>query len=409
MIDTSRIRIMAKVVFPITVFLLLVITLDSVKADLVNGEISLADASQIYRLTGNWRFSRTDHPEFSQADFDDSQWEWLRVPGQWITMGIKTEGTAWYRCRFVLSSTLQLVPLAIQVPVIIEAHELFVNGVKIGGSGKISSAGIILKRNNKPGIYPIPKQILREQGINVIALRVSDDVGWGGVANNQFNLGPTKQLELNFRKTVLWNLSVLLVLVFLGIFFLILYLYFDREKSFLYFSQLALIISLTLFGYFSYPFWIYDNYWFYFYIFQTGINIAPVFAIRFAYSFSDFYNKRLLKWLTIECSALFLVLLLAPIHIMFLRFFAYVTLNIALATVLFCVIYLMYIVVVNIKQKKAGARIAGFGSMIVMICFINDVFSYLLALNTPRIGLIGTVVFMICNSYALFIKHSRIK
>jgi hypothetical protein len=68
----------------------------------------------------------------------------------------------------------------------------------------------------------------------------------------------------------------------------------------------------------------------------------------------------------------------------------------------------MSIVAISIKQNKVGAKIAGAGSLIVMICFLNDIAGYLLALDIPRIGLEGTAAFMICNSYALFIKHSQI-
>ena len=40
-----------------------------------------------YLLEKNWKFSRTDAPEQTKVDFDDSQWQAVTVPHDWAIYG----------------------------------------------------------------------------------------------------------------------------------------------------------------------------------------------------------------------------------------------------------------------------------------------------------------------------------
>lgn len=381
----------------------------AVQAEGLNtGEIYLEQTQVKYSLTGNWRFSRSDQPEFALPEHDDSKWEWIAVPGLWNMLGIKNVTVGWYRLRFRLSPTFEVVPIAIRVPAILDAHELYVNGVIIGGAGTIDSDGTILKKNSQPGVYHIPKNLLVNQGWNLIALRVGDDIGWGGPETPDFFIGRAEILELDFKKFIVWNSSVFIILAFLGIFFLILYLGHSREKSYLYFALLALTVSVMLFGYFSFPYWVIDNFWFTHFVFNTGVQLAIVFGFYFTYSFYDYPLDAPIKLVTIVCSLLFLILLLTPVHHSLLRFYGNISLPIAVLVDAIGFIYLLYLGIKAIAVKKPGARTVGLGNLVMMSCFLNDILSYLLIVDNRRLGSEGVLVYMVCISFAMFLKYSKI-
>jgi hypothetical protein len=372
------------------------------------GELYLENTRQVYRLTGQWRFSRKDQPQFALPDYDDSDWEWIAVPGQWNRLGIEDATVAWYRFRFRLSPAFRVVPVAIRVPAIADVHELYVNGKLVGGAGTLGSDGTLIKKNSQPGVYLIPNNLLGKESWNVIALRVGDDIGWGGIVTSDFFIGRAEIVELEFKKFIVWNSAVFIILAFLGLYFLVLYLVFSREKSYLYFSQIAMIVSLMLFGYFSFPYWVIDNYWFNHYIFHSGIHIALIFAFYFVYAFYGYPADRITKVVTLCFSLLFGVFLLTPFHHAIIRFYCHVTLTVTLVLDAIGFIYLLLLGVRSIRLRKEGAKLLGAGGLIVFLCFLNDILGYLLIFDNRRFGLEGMVVFMVVISFAMFLKYSKI-
>lgn len=369
------------------------------------GEIYLNNPLELHQLTGLWRFSRVDRPEFKYTDFNDSSWEWLPVPGHWNSLDVKGVEVGWYRFRFKLAPSFPNMPISILAPAIADSHEFFINGKKIGGFGKISAEGVILSKANHPAVLAIPKEILNKEDYNVIALRVGDNVGWGGVVNSEFYIGNSELIELKYNRNNIWNLSVVIILGFLSLYSAALYFYLSKEKSFLHFSFLAFMIGLTLLGYFYYGYWIVNNYWFNHIAFHMGINTAMAISLRFAYSFLDRKPDWILRAVTLLSILLVAVLLLTPLSLSIYRFYARVTLNIALLLDIVGFFFLVYLIIKSIWLNQPGALISGLGSMVILACFLAEILSYLLVLDLRRFILEGTVIFMICISYGLFIKH----
>jgi len=123
-----------------------------------------------YNLTEyeNWRFSAAEEPGWLYPSFDDSQWK----PAQRPPLGRGTlaitntgslvvpdaePGTQYYlrRC-FLLTSQPKTASLAVHA----ESYELLVNGIKVGGGGKIDRA---------------PQRIsgVLRRGMNVIAIKAT--------------------------------------------------------------------------------------------------------------------------------------------------------------------------------------------------------------------------------------------
>ncbi len=87
-------------------------------------------------VTGLWRFSTGDNLAWASPSFDDSAWEKIRGDDTW---GSQTHpaytGYAWYRRSIDITNSTE--PLAIAMPMVDDAYELYFNGQKIGAYGKL--------------------------------------------------------------------------------------------------------------------------------------------------------------------------------------------------------------------------------------------------------------------------------
>ena len=366
------------------------------------------DTEEMYRLTGTWKFKSIDNREYALPAFDDSGWDQIDIPGQWHMLGIKGVETAWYRRQFTLSQAYRNTQLSLMVPVIADAHELYFNGTKIGGVGFISSDGKVLKKSSLPGTYPIPTDIINYNGENTIALRVSDNVGWGGVVTSNFFIGRTSLINRKFNKSLMWNASISFVLVFLGIYYLILFLGRLKEKGYLYYSLFTTISGLTLFGSTSLSYLIVDNFWFNHFMFHSGLNILPFFAFYYVYNFFEYKQDIIFKFFTRIYVLLFSFLLLTPIHLSVLRAYGKVTLTISLILDVVTVVYMLFIVAKSIKLNKLCAKTLAVGGAFLILALLCDMLGYLHVFSIKRFMAEGFIVFTISMSIAMAFKFSRL-
>ena len=145
--------------------------------------------AQNYKKVGDlkkkWKFSIGDKQEWADPNFDDSNWEWIDVPSAWENKGFYGyDGFAWYRTTFSINQLPDTHALYLQVGYIDDVHEVFVNGTRIGMTGKFppqySTAYNVFKT------YKVPSDLIEE--INTIAVRVYDDGGEGGIINGDIGL-----------------------------------------------------------------------------------------------------------------------------------------------------------------------------------------------------------------------------
>src|ERR1700753_3636257 len=87
-------------------------------------------------ISGDWRFHTGDNLDWARPGLDDAGWEQLRGDKTW---GAKTHpshvGFAWYRKR--LTITPANGPIAILIPPVDDAYEIYWDGKKIGGDGQL--------------------------------------------------------------------------------------------------------------------------------------------------------------------------------------------------------------------------------------------------------------------------------
>jgi len=116
----------------------------------------------------------------------DSDWREIPVPGTWEHPGVEHDGFAWYRAwvkvpdKWVAEGGRDLwrESITLEVSKLADAHELWVNGKKIGSAGAFPpsfESGVDAVRR-----YKIPSTALEKGAWNTVAFRVYDK---GGATN----------------------------------------------------------------------------------------------------------------------------------------------------------------------------------------------------------------------------------
>jgi hypothetical protein len=159
--------------------------------------------SLLQDLYGEWKFITHHNGKYSLKDYDDESWENILVPSLWDNQGYRSfDGTAWYRKRFDLIFDLEEGKKYYLVLGKIDDFDItYLNGKEIGrtNDGKVyneSESYQVLR------VYPIPDGILEITKDNVLAIKVHDFGGEGGIYKGPIGIveesGLAKVLRNNY-------------------------------------------------------------------------------------------------------------------------------------------------------------------------------------------------------------------
>ncbi len=148
----------------------------------VDEDYSLLD----YDLSGKWKFHLGDNKQWSSADYNDDLWSEINVPSDWENEGYEDyDGYAWYRKEFRLPAKLRNTDnLYLCLGKIDDYDHVYLNGKSIGNVFQLEKNGDYKRRGyeyNARRLYKIPDNLLKKDGINVISIRVYDEVWRGGI------------------------------------------------------------------------------------------------------------------------------------------------------------------------------------------------------------------------------------
>jgi sialate O-acetylesterase len=136
-------------------------------------------------LQGTWQFHTRDNMDWAQKDYDDAGWDKVFVPGKWEDQQYRDyDGYAWYRRTFKYSAGLGDY-FVLLLGKIDDIDQVFINGHLIGGTGNLVSGeswhvDTGSEFNAFRGYY-VPKGLIKPNQENVIAVRVYDSGGGGGI------------------------------------------------------------------------------------------------------------------------------------------------------------------------------------------------------------------------------------
>ncbi len=126
---------------------------------------------RINQLQGNEEQTEAIIDKWKELSYDDSHWPVMQAPKLWEEQSLPDfDGIVWYRRTIVAAADAAGKEAVIELAMIDDTDETYINGVKVGSTNTY----------NEKRKYTIPAGILKE-GKNVIAVRVLDTGGGGGI------------------------------------------------------------------------------------------------------------------------------------------------------------------------------------------------------------------------------------
>jgi phosphoserine phosphatase RsbU/P len=213
----------------------------------------ITDREPIVSLDGLWRFHPGDDPRWASPDFDDSAWPLLRSDESWTSQGYRaSSGFAWYRFKVQFPVASQTLSIALVLPSILTDYEIFEEGKKIGGFGRMPPHGSL--RFSQTLLYhlgPMPPGVTRQFAIRVWHHPIFATYLAGGPRYGGARVGDDALLEHQFRQMqgerlnqVVSLFAVGLLNAVIGITVFGLYFFRRSEREYLWFSILLLTSAL---------------------------------------------------------------------------------------------------------------------------------------------------------------------
>ena len=145
-------------------------------------------------LSKGWKFQTGDDASWSTAQIDEADWKTIRVGASWESQGYENyNGYAWYRLHVDIPATIKqsavfqknkLLKLALGK--IDDVDQTWVNGKRIGETGTMPEPYQAAWDSDRE--YLVPADVIRWDEENVIAVRVYDGRGDGGMISGDYML-----------------------------------------------------------------------------------------------------------------------------------------------------------------------------------------------------------------------------
>ena len=147
-------------------------------------------------LTKEWKFQKGDSTEYSKPGYDDKWWKTIQTGNPWENQGFTDyDGVAWYRANVVIPSSLRksnstLKSVRLSLGQIADSDVTYFNGKRIGRTNG----------RDAERIYIIPFDTISWDKENVIAIRVNNRRGNGGMYAGACSIDNTRLTDIVFLK-----------------------------------------------------------------------------------------------------------------------------------------------------------------------------------------------------------------
>lgn len=399
-----------KVKISISIFLLIVLFqtgYSGEKPQVKKGVLDLRDWNfkQDGELTldGEWEFYWQQF--LGQSDFQDMKSDsinYISVPAYWNDYELNGEkldgkGYATYRLKILLND--KNVRLAFKLYTISTAYKLYLNGTEFDFAGSLAKS----KDIGKPVYYPHVLNFYSSTKEIELIFHISNFHHRKGGPWESIHFGLEKDINrkhlINVVKDFFFAGSILIMALYhLALFFLR-----RKNKSALIFGLFSLIVVLRILSTGECAFNLIPNFnW------QLLVKIeylsfflAFVFFSMFIYSlFLKEFSKVVLRIIQIIVSVYSLIVFFTPAAI-----FSY-TISSYMIFVLLVSLYMIYSIIMAVKNKRNGAITLLWGSIILFIAVINDMLYQEEYINTGNFVSLGIFIFLFFQSYLLAARFS---
>jgi len=175
----------ARITLPVLVILLSIFVLPA------NAE----NLKQVVNLEGTWKFTIGDDPAWASGNFNDKDWDYVYVPRSWESNGFNDyNGYAWYRKVFKVDDLPENENYFLLLGNIDDVDEVYLNGKLIGTTGVFPP--LVQTAYQVQRKYPLPLELLKENGENTLAVRVYDEYLAGGIYTGPVGIYVDRDNEL---------------------------------------------------------------------------------------------------------------------------------------------------------------------------------------------------------------------
>jgi sialate O-acetylesterase len=137
---------------------------------------------RVLQLSGYWKFSIGDDLNWANPDFDDKEWDEIRVPSPWEHQGYGDyNGFAWYRKTIHIGELDRDEAAYLVFGRIDDVDEVYLNGKLLSGTGQLPPD--YKSAYNYGRKYVLPRDLIKANDNNTIAIRVYDSYMEGGIIN----------------------------------------------------------------------------------------------------------------------------------------------------------------------------------------------------------------------------------
>ena len=132
-------------------------------------------------VEGKWRFRKGDDPEWKSPGLKDGDWEEVTLPDNWEHHSNYTEDNVygWFRRHLILPRDCEGKEVDLLLGKIDDVDETYLNGVRIGGMGTFPPQ--YKTAWDQERCYRVPMGVVHGDGTDVVAVRVFDGTGNGGI------------------------------------------------------------------------------------------------------------------------------------------------------------------------------------------------------------------------------------
>lgn len=151
-------------------------------------------SAQEIKLDDQWKFSKGDNPTWASPAFDDSNWTTISSASNWENQGFpELDGFGWYRKQLALPAGMAAAVkkyggIMIRYDNADDADEFYFNGKKIGTTGSMPPS--YESKYGEKRKYIVPASLIRFGQPNLMAVRVYDGIGGGGLATAHTTVRP---------------------------------------------------------------------------------------------------------------------------------------------------------------------------------------------------------------------------
>ncbi|MCW9001677.1 MAG: diguanylate cyclase, partial [Rhodospirillales bacterium] len=362
--------------------------------------IIIDNLSEPHSFAGLWKFKTGDDPVWASPGYEDSNWNKIKAPLTWVVQGYEDyKGIGWYRIHFVIGPNVdRRNGLAVHLGKIHSAYEVYANGHRLGGVGRLPPSPSA--NYDKMMTYQIPSELIGNDGRLVLALRVwgggNGDRSWdGGAYFGDFLIGSHQDITTHEHYRDIVPLVLTFLYIFIGLYHLYLFQRHPELRNYLWFALLCLDIGVYTFVVSQ---WAQDVGWTY--LIQKKIEYSVVYVqpALWIQMISSFVGFRIPRWLrAYQLSFLLMVIPVLAIH----------DLDVNVATLKYWQIWTLLLIIMMplyvtwmAWKGNQEARMLWFGLAIFGLCSMNDILIDLVYISTPHLvpfGFFAIILFMMLS------------